>query len=223
MAPAADPHKLPPRCAALFHGFVVGCGIAESALEEVDQNSRPGPLVSKRILLADIVSAHGIRGEVVLRTYTADPEDIGAYGALADESGSRSFRIVRAKAGTKGVIAQLAGISTRNQAEALRGTKLYVARAALPPPADGDYYHEDLIGLTVITPDGGTIGKVAAMQNFGAGDLLEIQLSGGKATEFVPFTDTYVPTVDIAAGTVVVIMPVMVGDPEPDSETDAAP
>ncbi len=173
------------------------------------------PSVTKRILLGDIVAAHGIRGEVVLRTYTTDPEDIGAYGALADEQGRRTFEITHAKATNKGVIARIKGVATRNDAEALRGTKLYVARDALPPADDGDYYHEDLIGLAVVAPDGVAIGKVLAVQNFGAGDLLEIQLTGSKLTEFVPFTDPYVPTVDLAGGKLVVIMPVMVGEPEP--------
>jgi 16S rRNA processing protein RimM len=171
--------------------------------------------VTKRILLGDIVAAHGIRGEVVLRTHTADPEAIGAYGALVDEAGGRTFVLTSAKATTKGVIGRIKGVTTRNEAEVLRGTKLYVARDALPPPEDGDYYHEDLIGLAAVTPDGSAIGKVVAMQNFGAGDLIEIQLAGGKLTEFVPFTDACVPTVDIAGGKVVVVRPTMVGDAEP--------
>jgi 16S rRNA processing protein RimM len=172
-------------------------------------------LVTKRILLGDIVSVHGIRGEVVLRAHTANPADVGAYGALTDETGQKTFEIVSAKATTKGVIARIKGVLTRNDAEALRGTKLYVSRAALPAPDDGDYYNEDLVGLAAVALDGTAIGKVVAVQNFGAGTLLEIQLSGGKLTEFVPFTDACVPTVDIIGGKVSVIMPVLVGDPEP--------
>ena len=171
--------------------------------------------MTQRILLADIVSAHGIRGDVVLRTYTADPEAISSYGTLSDESGRRTFEIASARATNKGVVARIKGVATRTDAEALRGTKLYVARSALPAPDDGDYYHTDLIGLAAQAPDGVPIGRIVAVQNFGAGDLLEIQLAGSKDSEFVPFTDACVPTVDIAGGTVVVIMPVMVGEPEP--------
>jgi 16S rRNA processing protein RimM len=186
-------------------------------MRQVLQRLKSGAMadVTKRILLGDIVAAHGIRGEVVLRVYTNDPEDIGAYGPLSDESGKHSFEIASAKATAKGVHVRLKGVTTRNEAEALRGTKLYVARDALPPPDEGDYYHEDLVGLTAITPEGTTLGRVVAVQNFGAGDLIEIQLTGGKLTEFVPFTDTYVPTVDIAGGRLTIIVPVMVGDPEP--------
>jgi 16S rRNA processing protein RimM len=182
--------------------------------------------VSKRILLGDIVAAHGIRGEVVLRSHTADPEAIAAYGPLSDEVGQRTFLIASAKATTKGVIARIKGVTTRNEAEALRGTKLYVSRNALPSPDDGDYYHEDLVGLTAVSPDGVTFGKVVAMQNFGAGDLVEIQLAGSKLTEFIPFTDACVPSVDIAAGRMTIVMPQMVGDEEastrsPRPKTDA--
>lgn len=174
--------------------------------------------MTKRVLLGEITSAHGIRGEVVIRAYTADPADIASYGPLTDATGKRTFELSSIRDSGKGVHARLAGVTTRTDAEALKGTQLYVSRDALPPPADGDYYHEDLVGLAAMTADGTAIGTIIAVQNFGAGDLLEIRLAGGSRSEFVPFTDTYVPSVDIAAGRVVVVMPDMVGDKE--TETD---
>lgn len=179
--------------------------------------------VTKRILLAEIVSVHGIRGEVVLRAHTADPAAVGAYGPLMDESGKRSFRIAAAKATNKGVIARLDGIATRNDAEALRGTKLYVPRDRLPPPDEGDYYHEDLVGLSAVAPDGSAIGTIVAVQNFGAGDLIEIRFAAGGQTEYVPFTDACVPTVDVAGGRAVVVLPELIDDPHAETGEDDAP
>lgn len=178
--------------------------------------------MTKRILLGEITTAHGIRGEVVIRAYTADPADIASYGPLTDSTGKRTFSLSNIRDTGKGVHARIAGIATRTDAEALRGTQLYVARNALPPPNDGDYYHEDLVGLSAVTADGTSIGNIIAVQNFGAGDLLEIRLTGGSKSEFVPFTDTYAPTIDISGGRIIVVMPVMVGDKEPDSDTGDA-
>ncbi len=171
--------------------------------------------MTKRILLGHIASAHGIRGEVVIKSYTAVPEDIARYGALSDEAGRRTFTIESARMTGKGVIARLAGVADRTAAEALRGTALMVERSALPPADDGDYYLADLVGISATAPDGSPLGTIVSVQNFGAGDLLELRLHTTKQTEFVPFTDTYVPTVDIHARTATVVMPVMVGDPEP--------
>ena len=181
---------------------------------------------SRRIVLAQIASAHGIKGDVVVRTHTGDPEDLGAYGPLSDASGKRVFEITHLRVTAKGVIVRFKGIADRTAAEGLRGTDLYVERAALPPAGDGAYYHVDLIGLAAESPDGAAVGTVIAVQNFGAGELLEIKRPGVTETDYIPFTDTFVPTVDIAGGRVVVIVPEMVGDPEPaasDDETAAPP
>jgi 16S rRNA processing protein RimM len=161
----------------------------------------------KRVLLGHIRGAHGIRGDVTIQTYTVDPAAIGTYGPLSDEVGKRTFEITSVRVTAKGVIAQIKDVVDRTAAEALRGTALYVARAALPDAAEGDYYHADLVGLSVRTTDGNAMGKVVAVQNFGAGDLLEVQLTGTKRTELFPFTDACVPTVDIAAGHVVIMPP----------------
>jgi 16S rRNA processing protein RimM len=162
---------------------------------------------TQRILLGRIVAAHGIRGEVVIDSYTGQPADIGAYGPLQSEDGRRELSVQVVRATTKGVVARVGGISDRNGAEALRGTALYAPRDRLPEAAEGEYYYADLVGLRVDDEAGNTIGSVAAVQNYGAGDLLEIRLVGQHVTELIPFTDPFVPTVDITAGRVVVVMP----------------
>jgi len=162
---------------------------------------------STRVLLGHIAGAHGIRGEVLIKTYTAEPEAIGQYGPLSDETGAHQHRVTVVRVTSKGVIARIAGVSDRNGAERLKGSALYAARELFAPSAEGEYYYADLIGLTVIDPEGRAIGTVVAVQNFGAGDLLEIKLGGARHTELLPFTDAFVPTVDIAAGRVTVLMP----------------
>ena len=171
--------------------------------------------MQQRIALGHISGAHGIRGEVVIRSYTTVAEDIGAYGRVCDATGQRIYEFQTLRVTSKGIVARLKGISDRASAEALRGTVLHVDRSALPPAAAGEYYHADLVGLRAQSSDGSVIGTIIAVQNFGAGDLLEICRAGTAETDFVPFKDAYVPTVDIAAGFAVVIMPDLVGDPEP--------
>ena len=161
----------------------------------------------KPILLGRIVAAHGIRGEVQIVSHTAAPDAIGGYGPLADAAGQRHFTVRVVRVTPKGVIARIEGVTDRNAAEALRGTDLYVDRARLPPPGEGEYYHEDLIGLAAHDADGKRIGAVVAMPNYGAGDLVEIKLDGSRQTELIPFQKAFVPTVDVAAGRITVILP----------------
>lgn len=160
-----------------------------------------------RVLLGHISTAHGIRGEVIIKSYTDDPVAIAGYGPLSDKTGQRTFEIETARAAKKGVIARLAGIRDRNAAEALRGTELYVDRDKLPEPDEDEIYHADLVGLIARRADGTEVGEVVALQNFGAGDLLEIRLAGQRRTEFVPFNEAFVPDIDIEARRLVVIMP----------------
>ncbi len=160
-----------------------------------------------RILLGRIAGAHGIRGEVLIKAFTAAPENVGAYGPLSDESGTRTFKLKSARATPKGVVARLQGVDDRNGAEALKGIALYIERDRLPAAAEGEFYHADLIGLAAVNGDGKPIGEIVAVQNYGAGDLLEIRLAGSSKTELVPFTDAAVPEVDIAARRVVVVLP----------------
>lgn len=162
-----------------------------------------------RVLLGEISTAHGIRGEVILRSYCAEPKDIASYGPLQDESGTRSFEITVRGTTSRGLIARVTGIEDRNAAEQLRGTKLYVERSRLPETDEDEYYHADLIGLTVLDRDGKVLGKVISVQNFGAGDLIEVESPDTRTTEYFPFDTQFVPAVDLEAGTLVVAI-----DPE---------
>jgi 16S rRNA processing protein RimM len=185
-----------------------------------DPKSKAGgdPGSARRVLLGSFANAHGIRGEVQVRTFTGAPEAIASYGPLSDKSGTRIFKLKVVRVTDKGIIARVEGVADRNAAEALKGIELYVERAKLPAASEGEYYHADLIGLRAVSPDGEEIGKIIAVANFGAGDLLEIQIMGGTATEFVPFSDACVPSVDVAAGVAVVAMPEMVEGGEDEVE-----
>lgn len=177
----------------------------------------------RRILLGQITGAHGIRGDIIVRTHTADPGGIAAYGELTDKDGLKPLRLKIVRVTDKGLVARVNGVSDRNGAEALKGRELYVLRSQLPAASDAEYYHADLIGLNAITSDGAAFGKVIAVQNFGAGDLLEIGTRDGRDSEFIPFTNACVPVVDIKAQTVTVVPPVMTGEPEPATNDDATP
>ena len=161
---------------------------------------------SARILLRRIGPAHGIRGQLLIHTYTELPEDIASYGALKDESGTRQFEIEIIRVTPKGVVARITGVEDRTAAEALRGTDLYVDRERLPPPEEEEFYHSDLIGLDAFEPDGTHLGEVTAVHNFGAGDILEIRPASGN-TEMLPFTREAVPEIDLTSKRLIVVMP----------------
>jgi 16S rRNA processing protein RimM len=173
------------------------------------------PKVDRRILLGQITIAHGVKGDVIVRSYTSNPADIAAYGPLTDKDGARALVLTVLRDTGKGVVVRVKGVSDRNAAELLKGRELYVARAKLPKASDAEYYHADLVGLEAFSEDGQPYGRVIAVQNFGAGDLLEIKLSDGKDTEYVPFTNACVPEVDITLGRLTVVPPVMTGEQEP--------
>lgn len=170
----------------------------------------------RRILLGRIAAAHGIRGDLLIEAYTSEPGGIAAYGALQTEDGARELTLRIVRITPKGVIAHAKGVDDRNAAEALRGTSLYVERDRLPPPEDDEYYFADLVGLRAEDETGNEIGRVVAVQNYGAGDLLELRKSGQRATELIPFTQACVPTVDIAGGRVVIIPPLIASDDDKD-------
>ena len=172
----------------------------------------------RRILLGQITGAHGIRGDIIVRTFTAEPDGIAAYGDLTDKDGLRPLSLKIVRITDKGVVVRIKGVTDRNGAEALKGRELYVLRSQLPESDDAEYYHADLIGLNAITSDGAAFGKVVAVQNFGACDLLEIRTRDGRDSEYIPFINACVPVVDIKAQTVTVVPPVMTGEPEPASE-----
>ncbi len=159
------------------------------------------------ICLGQIGAAHGVRGEVRLRSFTAEPEAIANYGPLETDDG-RVFEIETMRPAKDHFVAKLAGVGDRTAAERLANLKLYVPRERLPAPTAADeFYHADLIGLTVVDPAGTTLGTVVAVQNFGAGDLIEVKPARSDKTEFVAFNDVNVPVVDIAARKIVVILP----------------
>lgn len=172
-------------------------------------SEKTGPAQSDAglVLLGRIGAAQGLRGEVRIATFTESPDNIAAYGPLRDSKG-RSF-VIEALRPLKGalVVVRLAGVDDRTAAEALNGVELFVEKARLPEPDENEWYHDDLIGLKAVTPEGAEIGEITAVQNYGAGDLLEIRLSGGRQTAFVAFTEAAVPEVDIKAGRLVVVMP----------------
>lgn len=158
-----------------------------------------------RILLLGVVTgAHGVRGEVKIKTFTAAAEGIASYGPLTDESGARSFAVLSARAIKNGlVVARLSGVGTRDDAERLAGVKLHAPRSALPPPDEDEFYVADLIGLEAKSDLGRALGRVVAVYNFGAGDLLEIREGAGAAL-LLPFTMSATPIVDIPSGVVIV-------------------
>ncbi len=168
----------------------------------------------EQICIGAIAGVRGLKGEVRIKSFTADPDDIAAYGPVSTEDGERTYRInvtARAKKGL--IIARLDGIEDRDAAEALKGTRLYVPKSVLPEPDDGDFYHADLIGLKAETKDGDTLGTVKAVHNFGAGDIIEIAADPGggpgegKEDLMVPFTLDMVPEVNLSEGRIVVAPP----------------
>jgi 16S rRNA processing protein RimM len=162
--------------------------------------------VTDRICVAQIGAAHGIRGEVRLRSFTEDPMAITAYGPLESEDGARRFTIEALRPAKDHFVARLAGVADRDAAEKLVNIKLYVSRDRLPPIEDDEtFYHADLIGLAAATPDGTPLGTVTAVLNFGAGDLIEIKPDDGGEALMVPFTETAVPKVDMKARRMVVV------------------
>lgn len=166
----------------------------------------------QHVLLGRIVAAHGLKGDVVVHSFTAVPEDIAAYGPLLVHRDGKRLELEVVRVSEKGLIARIAGIGDRTAAEALKGTELWIERERLPPADEGEFYYADLIGLAAVSPDGQAIGRIVAVENFGAGDLLEVRLEGSRRTEFVPFTDACVPEIDLAGGRVVVQLPTTAGD-----------
>jgi 16S rRNA processing protein RimM len=158
----------------------------------------------ERVCLGQIGAAHGLRGEVRLHSFTADPAAIASYGPLESEDG-RIFEIKTMRPAKDHFVVTLAGVADRDAAARLVNIKLYVPRERLPVPDEPDeYYHADLIGLAVVDPSGVKLGTVIAVHNFGAGDLIEVLPDEGGKTELLPFNKAHVPMVDVAAGKIVV-------------------
>jgi 16S rRNA processing protein RimM len=158
------------------------------------------------ICVARIGAPHGVRGAVRLWSFTADPFAVTDYGPLSTKDGARSFEIATAREAKGHLVVTLKGVATRDDAERLNGVELYIPRDRLPPTEDDEYYHADLIGLAAVTTAGEPLGKVVAIHNFGAGDIIEIAPPQGP-TQLLPFTNAVVPTVDLAAGRVIIDLP----------------
>ena len=165
-------------------------------------------MTSKDLIpLGHISGPHGIKGEVLIKTYTEAPENITRYGPLSNEDGTKTVTLKLVRVTKRGVIARVEGVTDRTAAEALKGLKLCVVRDQLPEPDEDEWYYSDLIGLDAVDLAGVVIGKVVAMHDFGAGDLMELKLSGQKNTELIAFNKTTVPKIDIDTGRVTVCLP----------------
>jgi len=159
-----------------------------------------------QVCVARIGAPHGVRGAVKLWTFTEDPLAVKRYGPLMTKDGARQFEVTHAREAKGHLVATLKGIATRDEAERLNGIELYIARERLPATDDDEYYHADLIGLAAVTSANEPLGRVIAIHNFGAGDIIEIAPPQG-ATMLLPFTNAVVPAVDLANGRVVIELP----------------
>jgi 16S rRNA processing protein RimM len=162
--------------------------------------------MAAQICIARIGAAHGVRGAVKLWTFTEDPLAVKTYGPLVTKDGARSFEIATMREAKGHLVATLKGIATREDAERLNGIELYIAREKLPATDENEYYHADLIGLAAVDAAHEPLGRVVAIHNFGAGDIIEIAPPSGT-TLLLPFTHAVVPSVDLKGGRVVVEVP----------------
>jgi len=162
--------------------------------------------MAAQICVARIGAAHGVRGAVKLWTFTEDPLAVRDYGPLMTKDGARQFEVTHVREAKDHLVATLKGIATRDDAERLNGLELYVPRDRLPETDDDEYYHADLIGLAAVNSADEPLGRVVAIHNFGAGDIIEIAPAKG-ATMLLPFTNAVVPTVDLAGGRVIIELP----------------
>lgn len=159
------------------------------------------------VLIAVFGAPHGVRGEVRVKSFAGDPGDFDAYGPLVDARG-RAYEIVSKRALKDDMfIARVKGCDDRDRAQALTQIELFVPRARLPDAQDGEFYVADLIGLSAVDEAGAVIGKISSVENYGAGDILEIAPLGGGPTHLAPFREPFVGDVDLAARRVVVRLP----------------
>lgn len=169
----------------------------------------------QRICVAKIGAAHGVRGEVRLWPFTEDPLAVTRYGALETKDGARTLEVTSARVAKDHLVARIKGVETRDDAEALNNVELYISRDRLPATGQDEFYHADLIGLAAVTTGGETLGRVIAVHNFGAGDIIEVAPPHGTTLLF-PFTNAVVPQVDVAGGTLTINPPQEVEGEEPD-------
>ena len=170
--------------------------------------------MASRICIARIGAPHGVRGAVKLWTFPDDPLAVKRYGPLLTKDGARRFEVADAREAKGHLVATLKGIATREEAERLNGLELYIAREKLPATDADEYYHADLIGLAAVDAADQPLGRVVAIHNFGAGDIIEIAPPQGS-TLLLPFTNAVVPTVDLQGGRVVIELPREIAGDEP--------
>lgn len=159
------------------------------------------------ILVARVAGAFGVKGEVRITTFTEDPLAVAQYRDLKSQDGGPALTVLSARVAKGGVVARAKDVDTKEAADAIRGLALYVARADLPQPDEDEFYLTDLVGLAVVTPTGEPLGRVKTVQNFGAGDIIEVDPQAGGQTWYLPFTRDAVPSVDIAGGRIVATPP----------------
>lgn len=188
-------------------------GVREKQTEPSAQTPpHPNPLPEgegmRRICLGEISTAHGVRGLVRIRIYGDDPQALTAHGPLfTSETGDKTITVKMKNAANKFWIAEVEGVADRNAAELLRGTKLWLERNKLPAPeSDDEFYYEDMVGMTVRTEADGEVGVVIAVENFGAGDLVEVKPPMG-ATFYIPFADEYIAEVNLKTNVITAIIP----------------
>ena len=165
-------------------------------------------MADKRIELGAIIGALGVKGEVIIKPFGQDPLTINSYGQLQNENASRTFTLTAVKPHKKGLSARIKEITSRNEAEGLKGTVLFAERNQLPEPESDEFYYTDLIGLEARSDNGEIIGEITSIDNYGAGDVIEILPQNSQSTMHLSFTKENVPEVNIIEGYIVVIPPV---------------
>ena len=177
-------------------------------------------MTSKLILVGRVAGAFGVKGEVRVTAYTADPKALLGYRDLLRADGSPGLTLLSGRVQKGDVVGRAKEIATKEEADALRGLLLHVPRESLPAPDEDEFYLADLIGLSAVTPEGETLGKVKTVQDFGAGDILEIDPARGGASWYLPFTRECVPEVDLSGGKIVAVRPVEVSAQNPAGESE---
>jgi 16S rRNA processing protein RimM len=174
------------------------------ALPRVELHAQEFAGMSEAMICVGTISGtYGVNGELRIKSFCAVPEDIEGYSPLTTEDGSHSFALALIRPMKNGFVARIADVSTKEQADALRGTQLFARRDQLPSLPDDEYYYSDLVGLEVFDTGGTLLGRVKTVLNHGAADLLEVLAPGAAATVLVPFTHAVVPTINLEAGRIV--------------------
>lgn len=174
------------------------------------------PQDNKLILVGQVAGGFGVKGEVRVTAYTAEPKTLLSYGVLLRADGSIGLTLTAGRAEKSAVVGRAKEIATKEEADALRGLKLFIPRDRLPEPDEDEFYLADLVGLEARDPDGAVLGTVRSVQNFGADDMLEIAPANGGPTWYLPFTRDAVPDLHLSDGWLLAVRPVEVGEREPD-------